>query len=52
VEHAGFQLPAVDDGDGRKRREAWIKLTAGQTNRMRIRLERRGASEIAHYPRK
>jgi hypothetical protein len=52
VEHAGFQLPAVDDGDGRKRREGSMKLTAGETNRMSIRLERKGTTEIEHYPRK
>jgi hypothetical protein len=52
VEHAEFELPAVDDGGGQKSRAGWMKLTTGQTNRMSIRLERKGTMEIAHYPRK
>lgn len=49
VEHPEFELPAVNDNAGRKQRRASFTLTAGQTNRLSIQLERRGRSEISHY---
>jgi hypothetical protein len=49
VDHAEFQMPAVDTGIGEKRREGNVTLIRGQTNRITVRLEPRTASQISHY---
>ncbi len=49
VEHPQFALPAILVGNGQKRREAVVKLTAGITNHTSIQLEPTGQSPIAHY---
>ena len=49
VEHPRFALPAVSTGVGDQRREARVTLVPGRTNRVSVRLERRGESPIRHY---
>lgn len=49
VEHPDFVLPASGTTVGGRHRMTTVALTAGQTNRVAVRLERRGESPIAHY---
>jgi len=49
AEHPRFNLPAIEDSIGQKRRQASIKLQAGRTNRVTVQLEPAGKSPIAHY---
>jgi hypothetical protein len=49
AEHPQFVLPAVVTSVGEKSREARVVLTAGITNRVTVRLERKGEREISHY---
>jgi hypothetical protein len=49
VEHPQYVLPAMEMPFGGKRREARVVLTAGITNRVSVRLERKGERQISHY---
>jgi len=49
VEHPDFVMPAIVTTSGDRSRSTSVKLIAGQTNRVVVRLEPRGQSPIAHY---
>lgn len=49
TDHPQFELPAVADSSGQKRRQSQFTLAAGRTNQLTIRLEPRDQSVISHY---
>ena len=49
VQHPQFDLPAVADSVGGKRRQASLSLVAGQTNHVTVRLEPHGHAPIKHF---
>jgi hypothetical protein len=49
VQHPQFDLPAVADSMGSKRREVSLNLVAGQTNHVTVRLEPHGRAPIRHF---
>lgn len=49
VKHPQFDLPAVGTATGRRERYASFTLSAGQTNRVSLRLEPSDQSPIRHY---
>jgi hypothetical protein len=49
VTHSNFVLPARDDGSGQKRRQASMRLSLGQTNRVSVQLEPVTRAPIGHY---
>ena len=49
VQHPQFDLPAVADSVGGKRRQASLSLVAGQTNYVTVHLEPHGQAPIKHF---
>lgn len=49
AEHQQYDLPVVDRGGGMKYRLANCALAPGQTNRLTLKMERKGKSPMTHY---
>ncbi len=49
AEHEQYVLPVVDRGGGLKHRLASSTLSPGQTNRITLKMERKGKAPMAHY---